>query len=167
MLVLATEKGPWDYRFEIVAKTMDDSIGDAFDKTAKLLQIPWLDGKGPGPSLEAYALPDLSSNLYQTIPPFRLPIPKDLAFSYAGLKTNVHRQLAKIFPNTKKAIPRDLARAMARRFQEAAVQHVTDKVDMVLDQLEERSRLGRTSPVVIHSVIASGGVASNTYLRTK
>jgi len=49
MLVLTTEKGPYDYRYEILAKTIDDSIGDAFDKTAKLLQIPWLEGKGPGP----------------------------------------------------------------------------------------------------------------------
>jgi N6-L-threonylcarbamoyladenine synthase len=82
MLVLTTETKPYDYKYEILANTMDDSIGDAFDKTAKLLQIP-------GPSLEAYAQPDPTNRVYDKIPPLRLPVPKELAFSYAGLKTKV------------------------------------------------------------------------------
>jgi N6-L-threonylcarbamoyladenine synthase len=89
MLVLTTETKPYDYKYEILANTMDDSIGDAFDKTAKLLQIPWLDDQGPGPSLEAYAQPDPTNRVYDKIPPLRLPVPKELAFSYAGLKTKV------------------------------------------------------------------------------
>jgi N6-L-threonylcarbamoyladenine synthase len=167
MLVLTTEHGPYDYRYEILAKTIDDSIGDAFDKTAKLLQIPWLEGKGPGPSLEAYAQPDPSNQVYESIPRFRPPIPKEYAFSYAGLKSSVERQTAKLFPNLKKPIPREIARAMARRFQEAAVQQIIDKTGMVLDQLEGRGLNGRPAPIKIRSIAASGGVASNSYLRAQ
>jgi N6-L-threonylcarbamoyladenine synthase len=167
MLVLTTEIKPYDYRYEILANTMDDSIGDAFDKTAKLLQIPWLEGKGPGPSLEAYAQPDSTNSVYDKIPPLRLPVPKELAFSYAGLKTKVHKETAKLFPNLKKPIPREIARAMSRRFQEAAVRHAIDKVDMALDRLEGKGEHGRSEPVMVQSVVVSGGVASNTYLRTQ
>lgn len=164
MLVLTTETKPHHYHYEILANTMDDSIGDAFDKTAKLLQIPWLEGQGPGPSLEAYAKPDSGNIMYDKIPPLRLPIPKELAFSYAGLKSKVERETAKLFPNLQKPIPRDIARAMSRRFQEAAVAHVINKVDMALDRLDKGSH-GRTKSVTVRSVVASGGVASNSYLR--
>ena len=105
--------------------------------------------------------------MYESIPQFRPPIPKEYAFSYAGLKSGVERQTAKLFPNLKKPIPRDIARAMARRFQEAAVQQIIDKMEMVLDQFEGRGLNGRASPIKIRSIAASGGVASNSYLRAQ
>ena len=167
MLVLTTETKPYHYHYEILANTMDDSIGDAFDKTAKLLQIPWLEGQGPGPSLEAYAEPDPGNDIYDKIPPLRLPIPKELAFSYAGLKTKVHKETAKLFPNLQKPIPRNIARAMSRRFQEAAVQHAIDKVNIALDRLEVKGGDNRSDPITVRTVVASGGVASNSYLRSQ
>jgi tRNA A37 threonylcarbamoyltransferase TsaD len=122
-----------------------------------------LEGQGPGPSLEQYAIPDPNNATYDKIPKFGYPVPKQLAFSFAGLKTRIQRETAKMFPNLKLRIPHDLARAMARRFQEAAVGHVVQKVEMALDMLENDPSLS----LPIRTVVASGGVASNMYLRAK
>ena len=142
LLVLATG----ETQFKILAKSLDDSIGyvsisscsfrkdlkcifrDAFDKTAKTLQIPWLPGLGPGPSLEAYALPhptdenitSATDRYLAEIPKFKVAVPRQMAFSFAGLKTQVLKATTKFFPNLqlKKGMPEGLKRAVARRFQE-------------------------------------------------
>ncbi len=140
------------------------SYSDAFDKTARLLQIPWIPDMGPGPSLERYALPDPSSDLYSKIPPFSLPTRKQLAFSFAGLKSNVERATQKLQSNLKLPMKESLKRAMARRFQEAAVGSVVEKVGMALDVVEGMEELkGNT----LGALVVSGGVASNSYLRDR
>lgn len=158
MLVLATEPAPLDFRFKILATTADDSIGDAFDKTANLLQISWLDGLGAGPALEQYAKSGSENEYHDKIPRFKIPLPKQLGFSFAGLKSKVKQETAKIWPNLKTKIPEELKRAMAARFQEAAVGQLVDKVGLVLDQFEKTDQSVKT-------LVASGGVASNMFLR--
>lgn len=166
MLVLTTAgSDPSHFQFEILAKSADDSIGDAYDKTARLLQIPWLEGQGPGPSLEAYALPDNKATIYESIPPIKLPMPKELTFSYAGLKFKMEKELAKLVANIKMPIPKPIARAMARRFQDAAVGQVVQKVEMALDQLHGAGPLATKMTGPIKTLVVSGGVASNTFLR--
>ncbi len=158
LLVLATSETD----FRIIAKSLDDSVGDAFDKTARLLQIPWLPDLGPGPSLEQYALPDAASqSVYESIPPFSLPTRKQLAFSFAGLKTNVERVTRKYHSNLKTPMKDNLKRAMARRFQEAAIGHLEEKVNLALDLLQQED-VGELS-----SLVVSGGVASNSFLRSR
>ncbi|GHJ86572.1 hypothetical protein NliqN6_2974 [Naganishia liquefaciens] len=173
LLVLATG----ETQFKILAKSLDDSIGDAFDKTAKTLQIPWLPGLGPGPSLEAYALPhptdenitSATDRYLAEIPKFKVAVPRQMAFSFAGLKTQVLKATTKFFPNLqlKKGMPEGLKRAVARRFQEAAITQLEQKVRMGLDYLENGEGKALVQGQPIRAVIASGGVASNQYLRQR
>jgi N6-L-threonylcarbamoyladenine synthase len=132
---------------------------------ARLLQIPWIPGLGPGPSLERYALPDRSSDLYNDIPKFSLPTRGQLAFSFAGLKSNVERTTKKYHSNLKMPMKEGLKRAMARRFQEAAVGHVEEKVGMALDLLKDDDE--ELEGKRLRSLVVSGGVASNAYLRER
>ncbi|CAG8590487.1 5842_t:CDS:2 [Paraglomus occultum] len=76
----------------ILSTTVDDSIGEAFDKVTRLLNIPWLSGRsgGPGAALERYAsLGNVSK--YS----FPIPMTKDKSqlqnsnMSFSGLKAAV------------------------------------------------------------------------------
>lgn len=114
---------------------------------------------GPGPTLEAYARPhEPSRELYEQIRPLPRATPKRLEFSFAGLKSATEKEARKHFPNLKMKIPENIQHAMARRFQEAAVAHVCEKVQLALDQLRDEG-------IEVSSLVVSGGVASNTYLR--
>lgn len=56
------------------------------------------------------------------IPKFRPAVQGQMAFSFAGLKTQVIKATTKFFPNLKlqKGMPEGLKRAVARRFQEVS-----------------------------------------------
>lgn len=165
-MIVLTTKGEKDYHHEILATTVDESIGDAYDRTASMLRIPWLEGQGAGPSLEAYAKPDPEADkIYATLKPFTLPMPGEMAFSYAGIKTQVRTALIKICGGLDQPVPVDIARALSRRFQEAAITTVVKKLELALKKLENGALTPDGTPLHIKTLVASGGVASNTYLR--
>ncbi|KAI5449379.1 Mitochondrial tRNAs modification protein, partial [Naganishia albida] len=97
-----------------------------FHRTAKLLNITWLPGLGPGPSLEHYAssspdpqLNNATETLLVQMPRFKPAVRGQFAFSFAGMKTQVMKETAKHWPNLKmKGMPEHMKRAVARRFQE-------------------------------------------------
>jgi N6-L-threonylcarbamoyladenine synthase len=127
--------------------TMDDAIGEAFDKTARLLGLPY----PGGPAIETAANdgdPDR----------FSLPRPMvgrpDADFSLSGLKTAVRHAAEAVAPLR----PRDVADLCAS-FQAAVVDVVEDRVRMGAKLF--RARLGR-SP---EAVVIAGGVAANAALR--
>ncbi|KAK3814584.1 MAG: glycoprotease family-domain-containing protein [Linnemannia elongata] len=140
-------------RYTTLATTVDDSIGEAFDKTARELDIPWLPGRagGPGASLEELAKSSSNPGRYLD----RLPIPlslrsskSEMKFSFAGLKSAVTRIV-----NQEKA---DLAAG----FQHCAVTHLCQKVEQALVDCHEQG-------LDISSLVISGGVGRNVTLRSK
>lgn len=76
MLVLA--RGISDFR--ILATTTDDSIGDAFDKAARELRIPWEFG-APGAALEQFAAEDVDGETQTMTPTFPHPMRGRAGFS--------------------------------------------------------------------------------------
>ncbi|KAI5479311.1 hypothetical protein MNV49_003829 [Pseudohyphozyma bogoriensis] len=155
LLVLAKSESS----FEIIATTHDESIGASFDKACRDLQIPWSLGVGgsPGAALEAFAsFPTAPSPLPASTPSFPVPFKNQLAFSYAGVRSALTRVLA---DEPVEKMSEERKRDIARGFMAAAVEQVEDKVKLTLKKLEEEGgeRLG--------AVVASGGVASNVYLR--
>ena len=69
-----------DYKFKVLGRTLDDAIGEVYDKVAKVLDLPY----PGGPNIEKYAL--------QGTPSYDLPKPMnndELNFSYSGLKSAV------------------------------------------------------------------------------
>ncbi|KAG0287275.1 hypothetical protein BGZ96_008796 [Linnemannia gamsii] len=153
-------------RYTTLATTVDDSIGEAFDKTARELDIPWLPGRagGPGASLEEFAKGSSDPGRYLE----RLPIPLSLRsskgemkFSFAGLKSAVTR----IVKQEKAASPsgemgESKRQDLAAGFQHCAVTHLCQKVEQALVDCHDKG-------LDISSLVISGGVGRNATLRSR
>jgi N6-L-threonylcarbamoyladenine synthase len=144
--------------YTILGGTLDDSLGEAFDKTARLLGLPT--GGGGGPAVEKLARDGDSTVV-------TLPIPlrqrKDMDFSYAGLKTAVRKVAEKMVAGkgleSVDELPYQDKANIAASFQNVAIKHLEQRLKYAMTQLEEDSGI-RTLTVV-------GGVAANTELRTR
>jgi N6-L-threonylcarbamoyladenine synthase len=126
--------------------TIDDAIGEAFDKTAKLLGL----GYPGGPQVEKEAERGNPAR-------FALPRPmhgrKDADFSLSGLKTALRLEAEKISPLSDQ----DVADLCAS-FQQAVM-------DVVLDRLRAGLRIFRTKYGTPAALVAAGGVAANQSIR--
>jgi N6-L-threonylcarbamoyladenine synthase len=137
-------KGVGDY--DRLGTTMDDAIGEAFDKTAKMLGLPY----PGGPALEACA---------KTGDPLRFSLPRPLLgrpnadFSLSGLKTATRLAAEAIAPLR----PGDVADLCAS-FQAAIVDVIEDRMRVGLKLFRERA--GAAQALVI-----AGGVAANGAIR--
>lgn len=99
--------------YEVLGSTRDDAVGEAFDKVARLLDLPY----PGGPQVESLAQKG------QPIVP--LPIPKmnqdSLDFSYSGLKTAVSRQVGHF-----------ASEDIAASFQHVAIAHLMERTERAL-----------------------------------
>jgi len=128
--------------YTLLGYTLDDAVGEAFDKVAKLLGLPYPGGPEIDRMSRGVDPGDLRFPLPQT-PPFH--------FSFSGLKTAVRYYVERMSPEAVEAERPRIAAA----FQEAAV-------DQLLDRLQAAHRAYPTPRVVV-----AGGVALNTRLREK
>jgi N6-L-threonylcarbamoyladenine synthase len=126
--------------------TVDDAIGEAFDKTAKLLGL----GYPGGPLVEKEALSGDAGR-------FSLPRPmsgrRDADFSLSGLKTALRLEAEKVAPLSDQ----DVADLCAS-FQQAVV-------DVVLDRLRLGLRMFRERFGPPTALVCAGGVAANQAVR--
>lgn len=143
LLLLASD--PFD--FDMLATTHDDSIGDAFDKVARWLDIPLAGASSGGAALENYA----ATAKDEELPDFPVGMAGSAEFSYSGLKSAVRRT---IDANPEASVHE--RRRIAAAFQKAAAGQLEDKVLLAL-----KSHPG------VSSLVVSGGVASNGYLRQR
>ncbi|HEY5378154.1 MAG TPA: tRNA (adenosine(37)-N6)-threonylcarbamoyltransferase complex transferase subunit TsaD [Pseudolabrys sp.] len=129
-----------------IGTTQDDAIGEAFDKTAKLLGL----GYPGGPQVEKEATRGDGKR-------FALPRPmqhrKDADFSFSGLKTALRLEAERIAPLTNQDVS-DLCAS----FQAAVV-------DVVFDRLRAGLRLFRAQYGAPSALVAAGGVAANLEIR--
>ena len=130
--------------------TIDDALGEAFDKTAKLLSLPF----PGGPNVEKAAHGGNPER-------FSLPIPMrgdtSMNFSFSGLKTAVRQMAAKLEPLTDQDVS-DISAA----FQQAAAAAVADRLERAMENFEMHAAHGGAPKLV-----AAGGVAANGMLRSR
>lgn len=129
--------------YEIIGQTLDDAVGEAFDKVAKILDL----GYPGGPKIEA--LSNQGNSLAYDFP--RPMTNKDnFDFSFSGLKTAVYYEYKKIdqISESQKA-------DIAASFQEAVADTLLSKTKKALENT------GLTELVI------GGGVASNKYIRDR
>lgn len=139
--------------YERLGSTIDDAAGEAFDKTAKLLGLPY----PGGPAVEKAALEGNPDR-------FDLPTPMigrpDCDFSFSGLKTAVRRTAEACVAEKGALYPDDRADICAA-FQQAMGRCITDRLQNAIDMF--RGKVGeQTVPLVV-----AGGVAANKYLRSE
>lgn len=135
-------------RYRRLATTIDDALGEAFDKTAKLLGLP-MPG---GPSVEKAAMSGNGTR-------FDLPRPmkgrSDPHFSFAGLKTAVRHAAMQNAPLS----PQDVA-DICSSFQAAVCDSVSDRVRLAMRTVAQCFPNADHRPFVV-----AGGVAANKALR--
>ncbi len=146
-------------KYEIIGETRDDAVGEAFDKVARMLGLPY----PGGPEISRLAEEERLINLEQnkrgdpgnTPAPsstFHFPRPMinsgDLNFSFAGLKTSVLYTLKKIHKIDEKT-----KREIAKAFEDAVAEVLVKKTADAMDKYQ------------VKSLIIAGGVVANKYLK--
>ena len=133
------------YNIEILGSTIDDAVGEAFDKVARVLGLPY----PGGPNVEKLA--NEGNN--------NIPLPKMLKnyqggeydFSYSGLKTAVINYVHNKQEKGEEVVKADVAKS----FQTSAIDVIVDKA---IKAALERG---------VNTITVSGGVGANGYLRQK
>ena len=130
---------------EKIGETKDDAVGEAFDKVARMLGLPY----PGGPEISKLATKAREENLTSI---YKLPRPmihsKDLNFSFSGLKTSVLyllKDLGTVNEEQKKMV--------AREFEDAVTETLIAKT---------KSAIKKYSP---KTLIVGGGVIANKHLR--
>ncbi len=138
-------------QYQRLGSTIDDALGEAFDKTAKLLGL----GFPGGPAVERAAVTGDARRFALPRPLSGRPEPN---FSFAGLKTAVRRQAEKLAPLSQSDIA-DLAAG----FEAAVCDSVTDRCRLAYE-IATTELAGSDNRLELPIVIA-GGVAANQRLR--
>jgi N6-L-threonylcarbamoyladenine synthase len=143
-LVLMREHG----KFEILGSTLDDAIGEAFDKVARALGLGY-----PGGAILAQYAKQGNAKAY----PFSVPLrqTKDFNFSYSGIKAAVMRLVKEKTNEGARTLSRKEVSDIAASFQRVAVQHILDRTIRALQTYK------------IESVVVGGGVSANLLLRSE
>lgn len=128
--------------FEVLGATCDDAAGEAFDKVARILGLPY----PGGPNVQRLAEGG-SANI--SFPPALVKNSEKMQFSYSGLKTSVINYCHNASQKGEEFNRADVAAS----FQRAAIDPLVKKT------VESAVKLG------VKTVAAGGGVAANGYLR--
>lgn len=153
--------------FEIIGTTMDDAVGECYDKIAKILGLPY----PGGPSIAKAAsgkIIDKDGSITEVEPgnpkKYQLPVPqiKDYDFSFSGLKTAVLRAVQKeadvpiSFPSHElaKLLSAQQKADFAASFQKTATKILLNKLAKALSDYPNTA-----------SLVIAGGVSANQDLR--
>lgn len=129
-----------DYKFEVLGSTLDDAIGETYDKVARVLDLKY----PGGPNVEKLAA--------QGHPTYKLPIPMNdnsLNMSFSGLKSSIINLVHNETQRGKIINKEDLASS----FQTVAIDELIRKLSLALKKVN------------VNQVIIAGGVSANQYLR--
>jgi N6-L-threonylcarbamoyladenine synthase len=137
-------------RYELLGQTVDDAVGEAFDKVARLLKLPY----PGGPHISKLAGEAQAEGITSSV---KLPRPMlasgDLNFSFSGLKTAVLyaiRDAEKFGPVTEA-----FQKGLALEFENAVAETLEKKLRSAIDSQGAQA------------VIVGGGVSANSMLREK
>lgn len=149
-LVLAHGYG----QYEKIGQTRDDAVGEAFDKVARMLGLPYPGGPAVSKLAAAFRISVQEKGVEN---PFTLPRPMlhsgDYDFSYSGIKTAALYTVRDLTENNSRELTEDEKMALACAFEDAAIEVLVKKT---LRAAEEYG---------VQTIIVGGGVAGNTYLK--
>ena len=131
-----------DYKFKVLGSTLDDAIGEVYDKVARVLDLPY----PGGPRIDKLAKEGSLT--------YNLPKPMDndeLNFSYSGLKSAV----INLVHNEKQRGNTIRKEDLAATFQNIAIDELIRKTRLAIKQTNSKR------------LIIAGGVSANSYLRSE
>ena len=133
------------FEFELIGTTLDDAIGEAFDKCGKILGL----GYPAGPIIDKLSKTGNSKA-------FSFPVPKvpGLNLSYSGFKTNVINFIHKNMQKDAGFIKANL-NDLCASIQYTLIEIIFQKIEKAVDQYQ------------VSKVVLGGGVSANSGLRSK
>jgi N6-L-threonylcarbamoyladenine synthase len=153
--------------YEVIGRTKDDAVGEAYDKVARLLGLPYPGGPRVGALAEQARKENIPSAL-------RLPRPmlhsKDLDFSFSGLKTAVLYEIRKTDENASMkpvkagatsgaanvhdhGLTEEKKKEIAREFEDAVTEVLVKKTAQAIETYG------------VQALIVGGGVIANIHIR--
>lgn len=140
--------------YTVVGGTRDDSVGEAFDKVARLLDIPYPGGAGLSTLAHKYRITHATKPVTPNLVKKTLPRPmmhtNDLDLSFSGLKTAVLYWVRDIGTLTD-----PMRQYIAAEFEDAVT-------DVLLTKISKAVHIHKPQTFLL-----GGGVSANTYLRTR
>ncbi len=130
------------FEMEVIGETTDDAVGEAFDKSAKILGLPY----PGGPLIDKYA--QLGNPVFE----FTKPKVDGLDFSFSGLKTQILyfvQKQTKANPNFIEENLHDIC---------ASIQHII--IEIIMDKLKQAVK-----ETGINQIAIGGGVSANSGIR--
>ncbi len=151
------------HQYEIIGQTVDDAVGEAFDKVARIVGLPY----PGGPMISKLAKESREEELKKKYPELDWQLPRpmikspDFNFSFSGLKTAVlyavRDRLQK--KETEKGTPESVElsdieqKILAEEFENAVTDVLTHKTRRAIEETNAQT------------LIIGGGVIANTYIR--
>ncbi|MGL5205279.1 MAG: tRNA (adenosine(37)-N6)-threonylcarbamoyltransferase complex transferase subunit TsaD, partial [Metamycoplasmataceae bacterium] len=133
-----------EFKFECIGKTLDDSLGEVFDKVARSLGFGFPGGQVIDDNFK--------NNKYSNLINLTIPKTKNkYDFSFSGLKTQVINIIHNSSQN-KESIDKNL---LAYSFQKQAVDYLINITKIAINEYKPKT------------LILSGGVSANSYLRSE
>ncbi len=130
------------FEMEVIGETTDDAVGEAFDKSAKILGLPY----PGGPLIDKYA--QLGNPVFE----FTKPKVDGLNFSFSGLKTQILYFIQKKIKENPNFIEENLNDICA------SIQHII--IEIIMDKLKTAVKETEISQIAI-----GGGVSANSGIR--
>lgn len=138
-------------QYEILGQTRDDAVGEAFDKIARLLDLPY----PGGPHISRLA--SGARKIGHPMSDLKLPRPMmdtdNYDFSFSGLKTAVRRLVEEF--KTRRVLNEELKAEVAREFEDACADVLVAKTLRAVVEFD------------VKTVLVGGGVSANTHIRNE
>ncbi len=131
------------FRMKLIGNTLDDAIGEAFDKCGKVLGLDY----PAGPTIDRLSL---KGNPYK----FSLPIAKikDLNFSYSGVKTSFQNLVTQSKSKDANFIKNNM-HDLCASLQKCLVESVIKKIELAVEEFS------------VSRIVVGGGVSANSEIR--
>lgn len=134
--------------YQVIGKTLDDAIGESFDKVGRLVGL----GYPAGPALEKIA-ENGNANHYKL--PIAMKEIKSADMSYSGLKTATMKLVSELgYENLNKKTISNICAS----FQKVAFDQLVMKLSFALEKL-------RSKNINVKKILVGGGVSQNKYIR--
>lgn len=138
-------------KYKKIGQTLDDAVGEAYDKTARLLGLPYPGGPEISKLAQKYRELGPKTTNDEIILPRPMIHSKDLKFSFSGLKTSVLYMVKKLEKDGN--ISDETKMQVAKEFEQSVVDVLNSKMLFALNNYPAKT------------VLVGGGVSANNYIK--
>lgn len=155
--------------YKRIGTTLDDALGEAFDKTAKMMGLPYPGGPYMQKLAEAYLERCAKDNIDPDciLADYNLPHPllhqKNMDFSFSGLKTAMRKHIDAIESDI---LTQEDAKKLAYAFHQSIIVVLNKKLERAIEFYFEHYGDQLQARQIKPSLVIAGGVAANQFIRS-